>query len=129
MIMNQLTDIRYVKAVLSRHGFTFSKALGQNFLVNPTVCPRMASLCGADEHTGVIEIGPGAGVLTDALAAVSHKVVAIELDGRLLPVLKETIGHHSNVKVIHDDAMKLDLHRLIREEFPEGDVVICANLP
>ena len=127
--MSNLTDINYVKSVLSRHGFTFSKALGQNFLVNPSVCPRMASMCGADSTTGVIEIGPGAGVLTNELAAVSRKVVAVELDKRLLPVLEETLSSRSNVKVINADAMKLDFHRLIREEFPEGKVVICANLP
>ena len=127
--MSKLTDINYIKSVLSRHGFTFSKALGQNFLVNPTVCPKMAEMCGADENTGVIEIGPGAGVLTNELAQRSHKVVAIELDKRLLSVLDETLGEHHNVTVINDDALKLDFHKLIREEFPEGEVVICANLP
>ncbi len=86
--MSKLTDINYVKAVLSKHGFTFSKALGQNFLINPTVCPKMAELCGADKNTGVIEVGPGAGVLTNELAYAAGKVAAIELDKRLLP-LKE----------------------------------------
>lgn len=127
--MKKLTDINYVRTVLSKHGFTFSKALGQNFLVNPSVCPKMASLCGADENTGVIEIGPGAGVLTNELAAVSKKVVAVELDKRLLPVLEETLSEHVNVKIINDDAMKLDFHKLISEEFPDSEVVVCANLP
>lgn len=127
--MSKLTDINYIKGILSRHGFTFSKALGQNFLVNPTVCPKMSEMCGADENTGVIEIGPGAGVLTNELAQRSYKVVAVELDKRLLPVLAETLSEHRNVTVINDDAMKLDFHKLIREEFPEGEVVICANLP
>ncbi len=127
--MSKLTDINYVKGILSKHGFTFSKALGQNFLVNPSVCPKMAELCGVDEHTGVIEIGPGAGVLTNELAKISHKVVAIELDKRLLPVLQETLSEHDNIKVINDDAMKLDLAGLIKDEFGDGEVVICANLP
>ncbi len=127
--MSKLTDINYVKGVLSRHGFTFSKALGQNFLVNPSVCPKMAALCGAGTHTGVIEIGPGAGVLTHELALLADKVVAVELDKRLLPVLSETLAEHDNVKVRCADAMKLDFHQLIREEFPDEEVVICANLP
>ncbi len=127
--MSKLTDITYVKGVLSRHGFTFSKALGQNFLINPSVCPKMAELSGCSDKIGVIEIGPGAGVLTNELAKQSYKVVAIELDKRLLPVLDETLSGHKNVKIINDDAMKLDLHKLIKEEFGENEVVICANLP
>ncbi len=127
--MSRLTDISYVRDVLSRHGFTFSKALGQNFLINPSVCPKMASMCGAGEKVGVIEIGPGAGVLTAELSAVSHKVVAIELDRRLLPVLDETLAGCDNVKIINGDAMKLDLAKLIEKEFGSGEVVICANLP
>lgn len=127
--MQNLTDIAYMKSILSKHGFTFSKALGQNFLVNPTVCPRMAEYCGASESCGVIEIGPGAGVLTRELSKVANKVVAIELDKRLLPVLDETLADCNNVKIINGDAMKLDLHKLIQDEFNGGDVVICANLP
>lgn len=127
--MSKLTDISYVKGVLSKHGFTFSKALGQNFLVNPSVCPKMAQLCLSEHTTGVIEIGPGAGVLTSELAQVAGKVVAIELDKRLLPVLDETLSEYDNVRVINADVMKLDLHRLIKDEFPEGRAVICANLP
>ena len=84
--MENLSNIGTIKEILSKHGFTFSKALGQNFLVNPSVCPRMAENCGADKETGVIEVGPGIGVLTNELAKVAKKVVAIELDKRLLPV-------------------------------------------
>ncbi len=127
--MNNLTDILYVKNVLSRHGFTFSKALGQNFLINPNVCPKMAAECGCGTDVGVIEIGPGAGVLTNELARNSYKVVAIELDKRLIPVLEETLSEHNNVKIINGDAMKLDMSVLITEEFNGGEVVICANLP
>lgn len=127
--MNQLSDISYVKSVLHKHGFTFSKSLGQNFLVNPTVCPRMAQMCGASEKVGVIEIGPGAGVLTCELAKTAWKVIAVELDKRLLPVLEETLSDFDNIKVINADAMKLDFKQLIKDEFNGGEVVICANLP
>ncbi|MBR3988015.1 MAG: 16S rRNA (adenine(1518)-N(6)/adenine(1519)-N(6))-dimethyltransferase RsmA [Clostridia bacterium] len=127
--MERLSDIGEIKRILSKHGFTFSKAMGQNFLVNPSVCPRMAEMCGADDKTGVLEIGPGIGVLTNELCKVARKVVAIELDTRLLPVLEETLAEHQNVKVINADVMKVDLHKLISEEFSGMEVVVCANLP
>lgn len=127
--MANLSDISVIKDILSRNGFTFSKALGQNFLVNPSVCPRMAEMCGADEETGVLEVGPGIGVLTKELALRAKKVVSIEIDERLPVVLKETLSEFDNVKIINDDVMKLDLHKLIEEEFPGMRVVVCANLP
>ena len=127
--MNQLSDIGTIKSILSRHGFTFSKSLGQNFLINPTVCPRMAELSGAGQGVGVIEIGPGIGVLTNELCGLAEKVVAIELDKRLLPVLEETLGEYDNIKVINADVMELDLNSLIAEEFKGMEVVVCANLP
>ncbi|MBQ2825525.1 MAG: 16S rRNA (adenine(1518)-N(6)/adenine(1519)-N(6))-dimethyltransferase RsmA [Clostridia bacterium] len=127
--MERLSDIGEIKRILSKHGFTFSKAMGQNFLVNPSVCPRMAQLSGADENTGVIEIGPGIGVLTNELCKIARKVVSIELDTRLMPVLAETLAEHENFKVINADVMKVDLHKLIEEEFAGMDVVVCANLP
>ncbi len=127
--MQNLSDISVIKSVLSRHGFTFSKSLGQNFLVNPTVCPRMAELCGADENTGVIEIGAGIGVLTKELSARAKKVVSIELDARLIPVLSETLDGCLNTRVVNADVMKIDLKKLIEEEFSGMKVVVCANLP
>lgn len=127
--MENLSDISVVRSVLSKHGFNFSKALGQNFLINPSVCPRMAENCGADEKTGVIEIGAGIGVLTAELAKRAKKVVSIELDTRLLPVLKETLGEFDNVEIVNADIMKTDLHKLIEEKFQGMDVVVCANLP
>lgn len=127
--MERLSDIGEIKRILGSHGFTFSKAMGQNFLVNPSVCPKMAQLCGADKDKGVIEIGPGIGVLTNELCKVAKKVVAIELDFRLLPVLDETLAEHDNVKVINADVMKVDLQKLIEEEFSGMEVVVCANLP
>ena len=127
--MQNLSDISVVRSVLSRHGFNFSKALGQNFLINPTVCPRMAENCGADENTGVIEIGAGIGVLTAELAKRAKKVVSIELDTRLLPVLEETLSDFDNIEVVNADVMKTDIHALIEEKFQGMDVVVCANLP
>ena len=127
--MEKLSNINTVKDILQRHGFTFSKSLGQNFLINPSVCPKMAEECGVDSDSGVIEVGPGIGVLTNELAKRAKKVVAVELDKRLLPVLDETLGEYDNVKVINEDVMKLDLNKLIEEEFKGMKVCVCANLP
>lgn len=129
MSKSSLSDPGHIKEVLSRHGFHFSKALGQNFLINPGVCPRMAAECGAQGCKGVIEVGPGIGVLTWELSQVSEKVCAIELDSRLFPVLEETLAGRDNVKIIPGDVMKLDLNQLIRQEFGGGPVCVCANLP
>lgn len=127
--MDRLWDMGEIKRIMESSGFTFSKALGQNFLINPSVCPRMAELSGADENTGVIEVGPGIGVLTNELCKVAKKVVAIELDERLPEILAKTLADHDNVKVISGDVMKIDLHKLIEDEFQGMDVVVCANLP
>lgn len=127
--MQNLSDISVIKNVLSRHGFTFSKALGQNFLVNPSVCPRMAESCGIDENTGVIEIGAGIGVLTKELSKRAKKVVSVELDTRLIPILSETLDGCLNTEVINADIMKINLHELIKEKFSGMKVVVCANLP
>lgn len=127
--MGKLSDIGTIKEILTKYGFSFSKALGQNFLINPSVCPKMAELSGADKGVGVIEVGPGIGVLTCELAKLADKVVAIELDKRLLPVLDDTLSEYDNIKVINDDVLKTDLHKLINEEFQGMDVVVCANLP
>ena len=127
--MKRLSDIGTIKDILSRHGFTFSKALGQNFLINPSVCPRMASCSGAGKGVGVIEVGPGIGVLTNELCQLADKVVAVELDKRLLPVLDETLAEYDNVKVVNADVLELDLNQLIKDEFDGLEVVVCANLP
>ncbi len=125
-----LCDINTINKVLARHGFTFSKALGQNFLVDSTVCPRMAESLNADDKTGVIEIGPGFGVLTKELCRVSKRVVALELDRRLISVLDETLSDFDNVEVINADVMKTDLGGLIEEKFYDcTSVKVCANLP
>lgn len=123
-----------IKALLQKNGFNFSKALGQNFLINPSVCPRMAEAAIPGPEYGVIEVGPGIGVLTVELAQRAQKVVAIELDERLYPILDETLADYPNAHVVPGDILKVDLHNLIAEEFTDEDgntmpLVICANLP
>lgn len=125
-----LYDYNTINKILSSHGFTFSKALGQNFLIDSSVCPRMAESLGADEKTGVIEVGPGIGVLTKELSKVCGRVVSIELDKRLPAVLAETLKDCPNVNIVEGDVMKLDLEKLINEYFSDmTSVKVCANLP
>ncbi len=127
--LDKLTDISKIRSLLKQHGFKFTKSLGQNFLINPSVCPKMAEACGADSKTGVLEIGPGIGVLTRELAARAAHVVAIEIDNRLLPVLSETLEDVTNTRIIHGDAMETDYQNLIEREFAGLKVAVCANLP
>lgn len=121
-----------VKHLLHKHDFTFSKALGQNFLIDSSVCPRMAGFCrpeGVDENWGVLEIGAGFGVLTAQLAQQAKKVVAVETDTRLLPVLGETLAPYANIRVLQGDILKMDLRALLQEEFGSMPCAVCANLP
>ena len=127
--MPTLTDPAVIKELLQRHGFSFSKALGQNFIINPSVCPRMAELGGVAPGVGVLEIGPGFGVLTAELCRRAEKVVAVELDDRLPPILAETLAEFHNVTIVPGDVMELDLSALIAEHFAGMPVVVCANLP
>ncbi|MBE6734955.1 MAG: 16S rRNA (adenine(1518)-N(6)/adenine(1519)-N(6))-dimethyltransferase RsmA [Ruminococcaceae bacterium] len=127
--MDRLSDIGEIKRIMESSGFSFSKALGQNFIVNPSVCPKMAEMCGADKDCGVLEVGPGIGVLTNELCKVAKKVVAVELDKRLPEILSKTLSDHENVKIVSGDIMEIDLHKLIEDEFSGMDVVVCANLP
>ncbi len=127
--MSNLSDIGVIKSVLQKHGFTFSKALGQNFIVNPSVCPRIAEEGGAREGVGVLEVGAGIGVLTAELAKRADKVVCVELDTRLLPVLDETLADYDNIKIINGDILKVDLHKILEDEFGDMPVIVCANLP
>lgn len=127
--MYDVSNPSVVKSLLAKHGAALSKSLGQNFLINPSVCPRMAELGGARGGVCVLEIGPGVGVLTVELAKLADKVVSVELDKKLLPVLRETLADFKNVNVINGDVMKTDLAAVIREEFGGGETVVCANLP
>ncbi len=127
--MSVLSDPGAVKALLDRHGLRLSKGLGQNFLINPSVCPRMAAASGAADSAGVLEIGPGIGVLTWELAQVSQKVVAVELDKRLFPLLEETLSDCGNVELVQGDILQMDLARLAEEKFGGQPFCVCANLP
>lgn len=127
--MKNLSDINVIRSVMSRHGVTFNKGLGQNFLIDPDVCPQMAENADLDENTCAIEIGPGVGVLTAELAKRAGKVLSFELDDRLLPVLKETLAEFSNVEIINQDILKADLPAIIKEKCDGMDIVVCANLP
>lgn len=127
--MKNLSDISVIKDIMTRHGFTFSKALGQNFIVNPSVCPRIAQEGGAKPGVCALEIGAGVGILTAELAKRADKVVCIELDERLLPVLDETLAEFDNIKIINKDVLKCNLKEIIRENFGDAPFVVCANLP
>lgn len=125
-----LYDFNTVNRILTSHGFTFSKALGQNFIIDPEVCPAMAEQLSADDKTGALEIGPGIGVLTKELCKVCGKVVSIELDKRLFPVLRETLGGFDNLEIVEGDVLKLNLNEIIKEKFSGmNSVKVCANLP
>ncbi len=124
-----LTNIGVVKDVLSRHGFNFSKGLGQNFIIDPDICPRIAEYGNAAQGWGILEIGTGVGVLTKELAMRADKVSAVEIDKRLMPVLAETLGEFDNIKIYNEDVMKADLHKIISEDFSGLRTAICANLP
>lgn len=130
MMSYNLSDINTIKSVLSKHGFTFSKALGQNFLINPDVCPEMSDEAVISEADGIIEVGAGIGVLTAELCKRAKKVISIELDTRLLPVLSETLSEFDNIEIVNADVLKIDLHALIKEKFADcKNISVCANLP
>lgn len=124
-----LTDLATVKDLCARHGFQLSKGFGQNFIVNPGVCPKMVEAAGLDREWGALEIGPGVGVLTKELALRAGKVVSIEVDDRLPPLLDETLAGLDNVRIVMGDVLKTDLAALIEEEFSGMPVAVCANLP
>lgn len=124
-----LCDIREIKALLSRHGFHFSKSMGQNFLIEGWVPRDIADAAGLDGRCAVLEIGPGIGPLTQQLARRAGRVAAVELDSALLPILGETLADCPNVEIIPGDVMKLDLNQLVSDRFDGFNVKACANLP
>lgn len=125
----ELTNINDIKQLLHRHGFRFSKSLGQNFLVASWVPEDIADSADIDGGTGVLEIGPGIGCLTEQLSMRARNVVSIELDNALRPVLAETLGGRENVEIVFGDALKLDIAALVNEKMPDMRRVVCANLP
>lgn len=124
-----LTNIGTVREILSRHGFNFSKGLGQNFIINPDICPKIAENGNAQSGYGILEIGTGIGVLTKELALRADKVSAVEIDKRLMPVLAETLADFDNIKIYNEDVMKADLHKIISDDFSGLKTAVCANLP
>ena len=124
-----LTDYNEIRALLARHKFRFSKSMGQNFLTAAWVPEDIAASAGLDEHTGVLEVGPGVGCLTKELSERAGKVVSVELDKALKPVLAETLADCENVEVVFGDVLKQDLPALVEERMPGMRHVVCANLP
>ena len=125
----ELTDLATIRALCEKYDFALSKGFGQNFIINPGVPTKIVDAAGIDRSYGVIEIGPGIGVLTKEMAKRAGKVVAVEVDKRLPPVLAETLAGFDNVKVILQDVLKTDLRALVEQEFPGMPVAVCANLP
>lgn len=124
-----LCDISQIRSLLARHGFRFSKSMGQNFLTAPWVPERIAEESGLDESTGVLEVGPGIGCLTEKLSDRAGKVLSVELDRALKPVLAETLAGRENVEIIFADLLKLDIPRLVSEKLGALRPIVCANLP
>lgn len=129
----ELTNIGTIRELFLRHGFSFTKSLGQNFLINPSVCPKIAELGleGADDPSEVcaLEIGTGVGVLTRELAMRYKKVVAVEIDTKLKPILEETLADFDNVQTVFADVMETDLAAIISEKLGGAETAVCANLP
>lgn len=127
--MRNLASISVIKEILAESGFRFSKSLGQNFLTDEKVLSAIVESSGVDKNSGVIEIGPGFGTLTQRLCMAAGKVVAIEIDKTAVPILENNLEEFDNLKIINEDVLKCDLHKIIEEEFAGREVKIAANLP
>ena len=127
--MINVCDIQVMKPLLAEHGFHFSKAKGQNFLIASWVPEQIAEDSGVDTDVGVLEIGPGIGPLTQQLCRRAGKVCAVEVDKRLAPILKQTVGEFDNLEIVWDDVLKQDIPALVAEKLPGLRPMACANLP
>lgn len=127
--MNRLTDPAEIRRLLDRHGFRFSKAMGQNFLIDPEIPERIAESVCADRDCAVLEVGPGIGCLTSELAKRAGTVLSVELDQRLKPLLEETLSDADNTEILFADVMKLDLPKLAEEKLTRPTRLVCSNLP
>lgn len=126
----EIASIQRTRELLEKHGFSFKKSLGQNFLIDRNILEKIVRVANVTNESGVIEIGPGFGALTEKLAQQADKVVAFEIDNRLLPILDETLAEYDNVTIIHSDVLKADLHAAINTYFKNGqDLIVVANLP
>ncbi|MEG1698779.1 MAG: 16S rRNA (adenine(1518)-N(6)/adenine(1519)-N(6))-dimethyltransferase RsmA [Oscillospiraceae bacterium] len=124
-----LTDVGVIRSICTKHGFELSKGFGQNFIVNAGICPKIVTASGITSDWGVIEVGPGIGVLTAELAKTAKKVVAVEVYKRLPAVLAETLSEFSNVEIVLEDILKCDIAGMLRDKFAGMPVAVCANLP
>ena len=127
--MPELTDLSVIRTLCEKYDFALSKGFGQNFIINPGIPQKIVDVSGVDKRYGVIEIGPGIGVLTEQLCKRADKVVSIEVDKRLPPILAETMAEYENFKLVLEDVLKVDLRTLLAEEFGDKPVAVCANLP
>ncbi len=127
--MEKLTSTRRLKEVVNRYGFTFSKSLGQNFLIDQNIVQNIIRGAEVTSEDFVLEVGPGIGTLTEALAEVAKQVVAVEIDKTLIPVLAETLGPYENTHIIHGDILKIDIKAIIEEQFGGHKPKVIANLP
>ncbi len=125
----KLSNPSELKSIIEKHGFSFSKSLGQNFLIDQSILDKIVQGSGIDKNWGVLEIGPGAGTLTRELATAASRVVAVEIDKSLIPLLEDTLSDFDNASVINRDVMKVDLKKLIAEQFGDMPVAVVANLP
>jgi 16S rRNA (adenine1518-N6/adenine1519-N6)-dimethyltransferase len=128
MMKDIATPVR-TKSILEKYGFSFKKSLGQNFLIDTNILHRICDFAELDENMGAIEIGPGIGALTEQLAKRAKKVVAFEIDQRLLPILEDTLSPYDHVKIIHSDVLKADVKKMMDEEFGNMEAMVVANLP
>ena len=127
--MPTLTDLSTIRDLCARYDFELSKGFGQNFIINPGICPRIADAAGIGPGWGALEVGPGIGVLTEQLCKRADKVVSIEVDKRLPPLLEETMADYDNFKLVLNDVLKVDLKAMLAQEFGDKPVAVCANLP
>ncbi len=126
----EIASLQRTREMLEKHGFSFKKSLGQNFLIDGNILDKIVQTANISQRTGVIEIGPGFGALTEKLAQSADKVVAFEIDDRLIPILNETLTSYSNVTVIHSDILKINLSSIIEKHFQQNqEIMIVANLP
>jgi len=127
--MGSLTSPREVKALMEKYGFQFSKRLGQNFLIDENILKKILQGAEVCRNDYVLEIGPGIGTMTEALAKSAGQVVSVEIDSALIPILQDTVGHYPNVKIIHGDILDIDLDNLVNVEFEGKPFKVVANLP
>ncbi|KAB3531826.1 16S rRNA (adenine(1518)-N(6)/adenine(1519)-N(6))-dimethyltransferase RsmA [Alkaliphilus serpentinus] len=127
--MDKIATPKRTKELISKYNFYFSKGLGQNFIIDQNILNKITSAVKITKDTEVLEVGPGIGSLTQSLAEAARRVVAVEIDQKLIPILKESLADYENVEVINKDILKVDLHKLLEEKFEGKEIVVVGNLP